>query len=127
MRENLISIIVPTFNREKKLKKAIESVISQSYKEWELIIIDNNSSDNTETLIKNFQNNKIHFYKFKNDGIIAKSRNFGLSKSCGDFVCFLDSDDWWDNNKLFYVNLNINKGYHFIYHDMYLTPKIFFF
>ena len=93
MNKNLISIVIPTFNREKKLKKAILSVINQSYTNWELIIVDNNSSDESEALVNSFKNKNIFFYKIDNKGIIAKSRNFGVSISNGDYICFLDSDD----------------------------------
>jgi glycosyltransferase involved in cell wall biosynthesis len=126
MTNNVISIVVPTYNREKKLKRVVQSIIKQTYKNWELIIVDNYSSDNTETLIENFKNNKIHFYKLNNNGVIAKSRNFGISKSSGQYICFLDSDDWWHKEKLNYVNEYILKGYDFIYHDMYLIPKKIF-
>ena len=126
MTNDVISIVIPTYNREKKLKRAIQSVIEQSYKNWELIIVDNYSSDNTEALIENFKNNKIYFYKLNNNGAIAKSRNFGISKSSGHYICFLDSDDWWHKEKLNYVNNYILKGFDFIYHDMYLTPKKIF-
>ena len=80
MNKDLISIVIPTYNREKKLKRAIISILKQSYPNWELIIVDNNSSDKSEELVKSFKNNKIYFYKIDNNGIIAKSRNFGISK-----------------------------------------------
>ncbi len=121
MRNNIFfSIILPTYNREKKILKAINSVIAQTFKNWELIIIDNKSNDETKKIVNSFNNSKIFFYQIENNGIIAKSRNYGISKSSGNYLCFLDSDDWWDKDKLKYVNLAAEKGYSFIYHDHYV-------
>ena len=96
-----ISIILPTYNRAKLfLSRAIDSVITQSYKDWELIIVDNNSIDNTKELVHSYQNDKIHLLNIENEGNIAKSRNLGISKAKGDFIAFLDSDDYWESDKL---------------------------
>lgn len=96
-----ISIILPTYNRaELFLSRAINSVVNQTYKNWELIIIDNNSIDNTKQLVASYQNNKIKLINIENHGNIAKSRNLGIKHAKGDFVAFLDSDDYWEHNKL---------------------------
>ena len=96
-----ISIILPTYNRaESFLARAIDSVVNQSYKDWELIVIDNNSTDNTRDLIDSYKNNQIHLYNISNNGNIAKSRNLGISKAKGNFIAFLDSDDYWELDKL---------------------------
>ena len=96
-----ISIILPTYNRaELFLKRAIDSVVNQSYKDWELIIVDNNSTDNTKDLVSSYSGNNIHLYNIQNEGNIAKSRNLGISKSKGEFIAFLDSDDYWMVDKL---------------------------
>lgn len=108
--QKLVSIILPTFNRgDNFLKRAIDSVISQSYQNWELIIIDNNSKDNTETLVHSYENKKINFFKINNFGIISKSRNYGIQKSKGFYIAFLDSDDYWENNKLMFCINNLIK------------------
>ena len=117
IRENFFSIILPTYNRAHKISKALNSVINQSYQNWELIIVDNYSIDNTEELINLYNNKKFSLYKINNNGVIAKSRNLGIEKSKGDYLCFLDSDDWWEPKKLELVNKSINDGYEFIYHD----------
>ena len=124
--EIIFSVIIPTFNREKSLDRAINSVLKQTFKKWELIVVDNFSNDNTINLINSFKSNKISFYQINNNGIIARSRNFGISKSLGKYVCFLDSDDWWDANKLKSVYDETVKGYCFIYHDhnLYSPNKI---
>jgi glycosyltransferase involved in cell wall biosynthesis len=114
----LISIIVPTYNHAMFIKKAIISVKNQTYKNWELIIIDNFSTDNTQKVIKNFRDKRLKYYKIKNDGIIAKSRNFGIKFSKGEWIAFLDSDDYWIENKLEICVKNINEKVDFIYHDL---------
>ena len=88
----------------------------------EAIVVDNNSIDNT-TNIKKFNDKRIKYFKFSNNGIIAKSRNFGIKKSRGKWIAFLDSDDWWRKNKLYICLKNIDRNVDFVYHD--LQIKIF--
>jgi glycosyltransferase involved in cell wall biosynthesis len=109
-----ISIILPTYNRAGSyLKRAIDSVVKQTYDNWELIIVDNNSIDNTKDLIKSYESSKIKTYTINNDGNIAKSRNLGIDNSTGDYLAFLDSDDYWKEDKLetCFNFLNLNKKY----------------
>ena len=96
----LVSVIIPTYNRSYCIKKAIESVLSQTFKDFELIIIDNYSNDDTEEIINNYKNKKIIYEKFHNYGVIASSRNRGIALSNSKYVAFLDSDDWWKKDKL---------------------------
>ena len=119
--EVFFSIILPTYNRAGKITKAIESILSQSYKNWELIIIDNYSKDNTEQIVNNYKCEKILYFKLNNNGVIAKSRNFGIKKAKGENLCFLDSDDWWKPNKLEVTYQYLKQGYDFIYHDMFIS------
>jgi glycosyltransferase involved in cell wall biosynthesis len=114
----LISVITPTFNRQKMLKVAIESVISQTYKNWELIIIDNFSTDSTISMINKIRDQRIKLFKKKRNGSIAFSRNFGAQKSSGQWLSFLDSDDWWEDNKLEKVFLKTNSETAVIYHSL---------
>ncbi|MGF1726741.1 glycosyltransferase family 2 protein [Photobacterium nomapromontoriensis] len=98
----LISIIMPAFNAQKYISDTIESVISQTYDNWELIIVDDCSRDNTKDIIENFCSidNRIHYYiNDKNSGS-AFSRNKALEKAKGRFIAFLDADDLWDNDFL---------------------------
>ena len=95
-----VSVVIPTFNHGIYIGRAIESVINQSYQNWELIIVNNSSTDNTMEVIESFKNSKIKVIAIKNQGIIAKSRNMGIKKSQGEWIAFLDSDDWWHPNKL---------------------------
>ena len=115
--EIAVSIIIPTYNRKSLLKRSIESVLNQTYKKFEIIIIDNNSSDGTYEYIKELNEDKIKFFKINNNGVIAKSRNYGIKKASGKFIAFLDSDDWWHHTKLEKCIKYIND-YDFIYHNM---------
>jgi glycosyltransferase involved in cell wall biosynthesis len=100
MKFPLISIIMPTFNNGKDIQNAIVSVLGQTYQNWELIIVDNYSIDDTSKILTRFKDTRIKVYKNKNNGIIANGRNFGISRACGDWIAFLDSDDSWVKSKL---------------------------
>ena len=89
---NDISIIVPAYNAEKTIKKCINSMIHQTKKELEFIIINDGSKDRTEEIIKEFKDKRIKYYKNKNQGI-GKTRNFGIEKATSKYIMFLDSDD----------------------------------
>ena len=94
------SVVIPTYNHEVFLEKAVKSVLNQTFTDYEIIIIDNYSDDNTENLIKNFNNKNIKFIKNRNNGIIAKSRNIGIEQSRSEWIAFLDSDDIWWKDRL---------------------------
>jgi len=94
------SVVIPTYNHEVFLEKAVKSVLNQTFSDYEIIIIDNYSNDNTENLIKNLNNKNIKFIKNRNHGIIAKSRNIGIEQSKSEWIAFLDSDDIWRQEKL---------------------------
>ncbi len=97
----LFSVIIPTFNSSAFIEKAINSVLKQTFKDWELLIIDDNSSDNTVSIIKNFKNEKnIKVIKSPFNLGAATARNIGIKKSKGRYIAFLDSDDYWLPNKL---------------------------
>lgn len=96
----LISIIVPTYNQAEFLRVCINSVLAQSYDKWEMLIVNNYSTDHTREVINLFQDERIKSFDFKNNGVIARSRNFAIDKASGDWLAFLDSDDIWYKNKL---------------------------
>lgn len=96
----MVSVIIPTFNRANTIEKSIESVINQGELIKEILVIDDNSTDNTEEIVKNIDSNKIKYYKsYKSIGACA-ARNIGIEKSSSDFIAFHDSDDIWHSNKL---------------------------
>ena len=112
MKENKIeiSIIVPIYNSEKYLKKCIDSLINQTMKNIEIILINDGSTDNSEKIIKEYKDERIKYFKNKNQGI-GKTRNFGIKKSSGKYLMFIDSDDYISNNccEMFYNNIINNK------------------
>ena len=115
------SVIIPSFNHAKFIGKAIQSVISQSFSDLEIIIIDNNSNDDTDQIIAQFLDKRIKIIKINNDGIIAKSRNVGIKESNGKWISFLDSDDYWHENKLLSVHnlITTMKQVDVVCHDEY--------
>lgn len=88
----MISIITPTYNRAHLLPRMIQSVLNQTYKDWELIIVDDGSSDNTSEIISNYNDLRIKYYYTINSGA-ADSRNTGVELATNDYIVFLDSDD----------------------------------
>jgi glycosyltransferase involved in cell wall biosynthesis len=95
-----VSVIIPTYNRADYLKKSVQSVLDQTFDDFEIIIINNYSTDNTLDVIHAFNDDRIKVINFKNDGIIAKSRNQGIMQSVGKYIAFLDDDDLWCPDKL---------------------------
>lgn len=90
----LVSIIMPTFNRAYVIADGIQSVLDQTYQNWELLICDDGSTDNTEGVIGQFEDNRIRYFKLpKGNGPVA--RNFGLKYASGDYIAYLDSDNIW--------------------------------
>jgi glycosyltransferase involved in cell wall biosynthesis len=98
MKQPLVSVILPTYNRAWALKTAIDSVLFQNYPNIELIVIDDGSQDNTKKLLKDYKN-QIRVLTQENAGVSA-ARNRGIEKSRGEFIALLDSDDSWDKKKI---------------------------
>lgn len=119
-KQTFVSVIVPTYNRAYCLSRTIESVIEQTFEDWELIIVDNNSTDLTDEVLAGYTDNRIKIHKINNDGIIAKSRNKGVKEARGKYLAFLDSDDWWMPTKLEESVRVLEAGKDLVYHDLYL-------
>lgn len=96
----LISVVINTHNGEKFIKKSIKSALNQTYKNLEIIIFDNNSSDNTQDLVKNFKDKRLRYFKSKKYLKLYDARNKAVEKSKGIYLAFLDSDDWWIPGKI---------------------------
>ena len=96
----LVSVIIPTYNRIFLLERAIKSVMAQSFQNFEIIIVDDNSIENIEPMIEKFKDNRIKYYKHLNNFGPAVARNTGIKNSVGDLLAFLDDDDEWFPNKL---------------------------
>lgn len=114
----LISIVIPTYNRAGLIGKAIQSILDQSYENWELIVVDNYSDDNTKAVIESFNDDRILMLFTPRTGSVAASRNVGVAHSNGDWIAFLDSDDWWLPEKLKHVSKAMRNSPDLIYHDL---------
>lgn len=95
----MISVIIPTYNRAGFLKRAVSSVLAQSFREIELIIVDDGSTDETRQVLQSFNEKRLTCYYQQNKGV-SSARNLGISKASGKYTAFLDSDDYWLPTKL---------------------------
>jgi len=123
-----VSVVIPTYNHAHYLARALQSVLDQSYTNWEVIVIDNHSADNTDEVLQSFTDPRISFLKIHNNGVIAASRNAGIRAAKGEWVAFLDSDDWWERNKLQVCFDSIDGKIDFVYHELDLvreSPQLF--
>ncbi|WP_050638536.1 glycosyltransferase family 2 protein [Candidatus Stoquefichus sp. SB1] len=100
--DKLVSIITPAYNCEEFIEETIDSVLNQTYQNWEMIIIDDCSTDKTSVLVNKYslEDSRIKLVSLNKNGGVSNARNIGLSKAQGSFVAFLDSDDIWAKNKL---------------------------
>lgn len=96
--QDLVSVVLPTFNRAWTLRNAVDSVLCQDYPHIELIVVDDGSKDDTQELLESYKN-KIIVLSLKNSGVSA-ARNAGIKKSRGSFIALLDSDDAWEERKI---------------------------
>jgi glycosyltransferase involved in cell wall biosynthesis len=127
MNQPLVSIILPVFNTEKYVAQAIQSVLDQSYKNLEIICINDGSSDNSLEIVKSFGDKIIIVDLEKNSGIAA-ARNEGIKIAHGDYLAFMDSDDLWTPNK---IELQMNEfeknpqlQISFTYFNCFLSPDL---
>lgn len=102
MNNPLISVIIPVYNHGKYIRKTIESLLAQTYKNWELVVIDDGSKDNSAEVVKSFKDPRIRYYYQENRGVtrLAETINNGLWKTAGELVTMLPSDDTWLPHRL---------------------------
>lgn len=118
----LVSVIINCRNGEKYLKNCITSVINQSYKNWEIIFFDNDSTDNSKKILNLFKDKRIKYFKSTRVLKLYDARNVAISKARGKYITFLDVDDWWIKNKLL-EQIKLIKNNHeinFIYTNLYI-------
>ncbi len=101
-KDELVSIIVPVYNAEKFIRDTLETVKAQTYKNWELILVDDCSIDNSVNIIKSYikDDKRISLIAQNKNNGAAITRNKGIEKATGRYICFLDADDLWDSNKI---------------------------
>jgi glycosyltransferase involved in cell wall biosynthesis len=113
-----VSVVIPSYNQAHFLGRALQSLIDQTYQYWEAIIVDNHSDDESIKVASQFEDNRIRVFSIHNHGVIAASRNLGVSKAKGNWIAFLDSDDWWTKDKLQICVEVMNNNIDLIYHDL---------
>lgn len=112
------SIVIPTYNRANKLKQAIDSVLSQTFTDFEVLVMDDGSIDNTSELISSFNDSRIVYSWEKNYGGPSRPRNRGINSAKGEWICFLDSDDYWKVSKLKKCFDHLHGEVDLLYHDL---------
>ena len=116
MNNPLVSIIVNCYNGEKYLAHTLDSILNQTYQNWEIIFWDNQSTDNSSEIFKSYKDSRFKYFYAKEHAGIGKARNLAVEKTKGDFIAFLDSDDFWDKKKLelqmsYFKNLEVGVVY----------------
>ena len=114
MIEGLVSIIMPFYNAENFISKSIESVLSQTYQKWELLIVDDCSKHSPIDIIQGYKDKRIFLFSLKKNIGAAAARNIALKESQGQYIAFLDSDDVWKKNKL-ESQLDFMKQHHYAF------------
>ena len=121
----LVSIIMNCHNGEKFLQEGVKSIINQTYKNWELIFLDNISNDNSKKIIKSFDDIRVKYFRTKKFLTLYYARNLAIKKAKGKYICFLDVDDFWTKDKLkkqiFFFLKNIN--YKILYSNYFVLDE----
>lgn len=120
-----VSIILPTYNRADKVGKAIKSVLAQSYTDFELLVIDDGSTDQTEAIVTAYEDKRVHYYRMEENGGQSRARNCGMQMAQYDYLAFEDSDDLWRPGKLKaqmdairYAKQDVGMVYHKFRYDL---------
>ena len=111
-----VSVVIPTYNHARFIGHALASVCAQTFTDWEAIVVNNFSTDDTESVVASVADPRIRLVNFANHGVIAASRNYGMAMAWGELVAFLDSDDCWYPQKLEHCLQMIASGYDLVCH-----------
>lgn len=130
----LVSIVMPTYNRAGYIVETIDSIRKQTYTNWELLIMDDGSEDNTGELVNRIDDDRIQFYELGRIGVNGKVKNMGMERAKGELIAFMDSDDLWHTEKIEKqvsallqfpgAGFSITNGFNF---TDYLVPESFFY
>jgi len=117
----LVSIVIPTFNRAMALNRCLDGLVDQTFKNFEVLVCDDGSTDNTKEIVEKFTSSlNIKYYYDKNFGGPARPRNVGIRIARGKYIAFLDSDDWWLPDKLAVSVEALEAEVDLVYHDLYV-------
>ena len=113
-----VSVIVPVYNSKNHIKDCLTSVINQTYKNLEIIVVNDKSTDKSMKIVKKFNDKRIKIIDLKKNSGVAVARNTGIDAATGDYICFIDSDDYWNLKKIdIQVKFMEENDYTFIYSD----------
>ncbi len=120
--DDLVSVIINCHNGAKYLKECLESVIDQTYSNWEIVFFDNFSNDNSLFIINSYKDKRVKVYKTNRILNLYEARNEAIKKSMGKYICFLDTDDFWEKSKIEnqLVFLKENPEYAMVYSNYYV-------
>lgn len=97
---DLVSVVIPTYNREKVIKQCLNSILNQTYKNLEVIVVDDASIDDTEHVVRSIKDSRLKYIRLNENSHGTKPRNIGIRAATGEYIAFLDSDDTWLPNKI---------------------------
>lgn len=123
----LISVVIPSYRHAHLIGRTLQSVLDQTYTNWEVIVVDNHSPDQTDQVVQAFSDPRIKLLKIYNNGVIAASRNMGIREADGEWIAFVDSDDWWTSNKLQECVTRMSEDIDLIYHELEIVREKFSF
>ena len=98
--EPLVSILMNCYNGEKYLREALDSILAQTYKNWELIFWDNQSTDKSVEIFKSYADERLKYFYAPTHTLLYEARNYAIEKASGEFYAFINVDDWWEKEKL---------------------------
>ena len=120
-KQKLVSIILNCFNGEKYLKDALESVLNQTYNNWELVFWDNKSKDGSKKILDLYKSEKLKYYRSNVHTSLYEARNLAIKECKGEFIAFIDADDYWEKDKLEkQIKLFENKNVGVVYGNLWI-------
>lgn len=115
-----VSVVIPTYNRSEQLRRCLESLVTQTFRDFEVLVCDDGSTDSTREVASEFRDRlNIYFEAYANFGGPARPRNKGIARARANYVAFLDSDDWWAPTKLEKCVAVLESGHDIVYHDLF--------
>lgn len=119
-----VSVIIPTFNRAHDIGRCLESLVRQTFKDFEVLVCDDGSTDGTAAIVESYKPRlAVDYHWAPNFGGPARPRNTGVRLARGEYLAFLDSDDWWTDEKLEQSVEYLQRGADFVYHDLYIAHR----
>lgn len=118
----MISVVIPVYNRSTELRRALNSLVAQTEKNFEALVIDDGSEEDIESVIHQFKNQlNIRYFRLEHSGGPAKARNKGIKEATGEWISFLDSDDWWMPTRIQVISNHLTSDIDFLYHPLKLA------